>query len=262
MSTFNDSKTHDGGSDADRNAPDLGNGNSCGEQLDLIDQLDPLNQLDPLDPLEKIRLLQSIDNVLVMLQGQSTLEIVRTIAVGLLRFPRHIVDRVCSEAVLHLECNPVPSEFMELARKFYGVTHEDLLYKGRAAFYSLANLKEPDHDLVCEDWRSVFAVKHGFLSLKNFFSAWTEEKPYSKQQRFAEAYASIDFFDESTVTKEYFLAGSEYRMSISRRRLNFVGNYETCLQILSTLPNANKYEIPNPPQTPDETLYTFGRKGN
>ena len=97
MSTFNDSNPNDGGSDADRNAPDLGNGNSCGE---LLDQLDPLNQLEPLDPLEKISLLQSINNALEMLQGQSTLEILRTIALGLLRFPRHIVNQVCSEAAL------------------------------------------------------------------------------------------------------------------------------------------------------------------
>ena len=259
MSTFNDSNPNDGGSDADRNAPDLGNGNSCGE---LLDQLDPLNQLEPLDPLEKISLLQSINNALEMLQGQSTLEILRSIALGLLRFPRHIVNQVCSEAALRLNRNPVPSDFIALARKLYGVSHEDLLAQGRAAFYSLFNLNEPEHDLVCEDWRSIFAIKKEFSSLQNFFSTNTKEDPCWKQKRFAEAYASIDFFDESTVTKEYFLAGSEYRMSISRRRLNFVGNYETCLQILSTLPNANKYEIPNPPQTPDETLYTFGRKGN
>ena len=260
MSTFNDSNPNDGGSDADRNAPDLGNGNSCGE---LLDQLDPLNQLEPLDPLEKISLLQSINNALEMLQGQSTLEILRTIALGLLRFPRHIVNQVCSEAALRLNRNPVPSDFINLACKFYGVRHEDLLAQGRAAFYSLFNLHEPEHDLVCEDWRSIFAIKKEFGSLQNFFSTKTKEDPCWKQKRFAEAYASIDFFDESTVTKEYFLAGFEYRrLSRSHRRLNFVGNYETCLQILSTLPNASEYEIPNPPQTPDETLYTFGRKSN
>ena len=245
MSTFNDSKTHDVPIDAVFNAIDLGNDNFCGEQL---------------DQLEKIKLLRNIANVQVMLQGQSSLEILRTIALGLLRFPRNIVNQVCSEAALRLNRNPVPSDFIALARKLYGVSHEDLIAQGYAAFYSLANLKEPEHDLICDNWRSVFAVKHGFLSLKNFFSAWTEEKPYSKQQRFAEAYASIDFFDESTVTKEYFLAGPEYRMV--RRRLNFVGNYETCLQILSTLPNANEYEIPNPPQSPSETQYSFERKSN
>ena len=68
--------------------------------------------------------------------------------------------------------------------------------------------------------------------------------------------------NEGYVHKEYFLLGFEYRMSRVRRRLNFVGNYETCLQILSTLPNANEYEIPNPPQSPSETQYSFGRKSN
>ena len=253
MSTFNDSNPNDEGSDADRNASDLGNGNSCGELLD---------QLEPLDPLEKISLLQSINNALEMLQGQSTLEILRTIALGLLRFPRHIVNQVCSEAALRLNRNPVPSDFINLACKFYGVRHEDLLAQGRAAFYSLFNLHEPEHDLVCEDWRSIFAIKKEFGSLQNFFSTKTKEDPCWKQKRFAEAYASIDFLDEGSVQKEYFLAGPEYRMFRVRRRLNFVGNYETCLQILSTLPNASEYEIPNPPQTPDETLYTFGSKGN
>lgn len=156
----------------------------------------------------------------------------------------------------------MPSDFIALAYELYGVRHEDLLSKGQTAFDLVFNLKEPDHDLVCEDWRSVFAIKHGFTSLQNFFSYKKEEKRYWTQKRFAEAYASIDFLNEGYVHKEYFLPGFEYRMSRVRRRLNFVGNYEICLQILSTLPNANEYEIPNPPQSPSETQYSFGRKSN
>ena len=227
-------------------------GNSCGDHFEQYEQNAAV-----------LSLLQSIDNALIMLHAQSSPEILRTIASGLLCFPPHIVDQVCAKAALRLRFNPVPSDFIDLACKFYGVRHEDLLAQGRAAFYSLFNLNEPEHDLVCEDWRSIFAIKKEFSSLQNFFSTNTKEDPCWKQKRFAEAYASIDFLDEGSVHKEYFLAGFEYRrLSRSHRRLNFVGNYETCLQILSTLPNASEYEIPNPPQTPDETLYTFGRKSN
>ena len=257
MSVFTVPKTYGLASDADldnNDEVDLSTGNNgdcCG---DLFEQYEQNTAM--------ISLLQSINNALEMLQGQSSEAILKTIASGLLYFPPHIVEQVCVKAPWLIRRNPVPSDFIALAYELYGVRHEDLLAKGQNAFDLVFNLKEPDHDLVCEDWRSVFAIKHGFTSLQNFFSYKKEEKRSWTQKRFAEAYASIDFLNEGYVHKEYFLPGFEYRMSRVRRRLNFVGNYETCLQILSTLPNASEYEIPNPPQTPDETLYTFGRKSN
>ena len=90
---------------------------------------------------------------------------------------------------------------MELARQFYGVTKADLLAQGRVAFYELLSLKEQQLDLICSNWRVVYAVKREFVTLQNFFSTVEKKKPYVIQQRFAESFAFVDFVDEAEIHK-------------------------------------------------------------
>ena len=91
---------------------------------------------------------------------------------------------------------------MELARQYHGVTKTDLLAQGRVAFSELVKLNNPQYDLICSNWRVVYAVKQEFETLQDLFFAVREEKSYWVKKRFAKRFASVDFTDEAKVAKE------------------------------------------------------------
>ena len=175
-------------------------------------------------------------------------------------FPREIALAVSKNALRKLGNYATPRDFVELACKYHGVSKADLLAQGRTVFYELFHLKEPQHDLICSNWRVVYAVKREFVTLQNFFSAAEGEKPCWKQKRFAESFAYIDFTDENNVTKEYFLKGFEGKTVApqERRHINFLGDYQECRQLLKQLGLAKLYLLPKAPVDPQyEEIFGF-----
>ena len=177
---------------------------------------------------------------------------------GLNPFPQNIAFKVSNEATWRLERNAVTRDFVELARQYHGVTKTDLLAQGRVAFYELLSLKEPQLDLICSNWRVVYAVKREFVSLRNFFSTAEGEQPCWKQKRFAESFAHVDFIYEAKVAKEYFLEGFETYPRLTpegRRYINFLGDFKQCKRILKRLQLGDIYQLPA--SSHDEAIVTL-----
>ncbi len=213
--------------------------------MDTPAKPDDLSDMGP-SPFE-LELYGSLTNALNVLRGSAPSAIVWSIVRGLNPFPQNIAFKVSNEATWRLERNAVPRDFVELARQFYGVTKADLLAQGRVAFYELLNLKEPQLDLICSNWRVVYAVKREFVTLQNFFSTVEKKKPYVIQQRFAESFAFVDFVDEAEIHKEYLLKrreGCSFMSPDGKHPINFIGNYQQCEQLLKQLKLDGIYQLP------------------
>ena len=175
-------------------------------------------------------------------------------------FPREIALAVSQEAAGQLSNYATPRDFMELACKYHGVSKDRLLAQGRVAFADLVELKEPQHDLICSNWRVVYAVKSEFKTLQGLFASTIDEKLCWKQKRFAESFAYVDFINENKVTKEYFLKGFEGKSVAphGKRLINFLGDYQECMQLLEQLGLADLYLLPREPADPqDEDIFGF-----
>lgn len=188
-------------------------------------------------------LIKRISLALTTLGAIATDERVAAVANALSSFPLAIAQETVELAPSMLKRRPVPSDFVALACKLYGVTHQDLCDAGAIAFRGLINLPAPHHDLISSQWRTIYAIKKAFGSLDNFFAP---VEPLSwRQKRFVDAYASIDFVLERRVPKEFFLRGSESRPKNGRKLpINLLGDYQTCIQILYSLPHAEIYAVP------------------
>ena len=203
-----------------------------------------------LSPFEA-ELFGNLVQSLSVLRGSAPQDVILEIMRGLKRFPQDIALNVSKEATLWLENYAGPRDFVELARKFYGVSKADLLAQGRAVFYELSKLENPQYDLICSNWRVVYAVKREFATLQNFFSTAEGEQPCWKQKRFAESFAHVDFVCEDKVVKEYFLEGFSTKYDLSAdgmRYINFLGDYRQCKQILRQLEGRDRYLLPANPQ--------------
>lgn len=199
-----------------------------------------------LNPFEA-ELFVNIAQSLSVLRGSASQDIVLGIMSGLRPFPQDIALKVSKEAIWNLNRYAGPLEFVELARQFHGVSKADLLAQGRAVFYELFHLKDPQCDLICSNWRVVYAVKREFVSLRNFFSTAEGEQPCWKQKRFAESFAYVDFIYEAKVAKEYFLEGFEIYPRLTpegRRYINFLGDFKQCKRILKRLQLGDIYQLP------------------
>lgn len=213
--------------------------------MDTPAKPDDLSDMGP-SPFE-LELYGSLTNALNVLRGSAPSAIVWSIVRGLNPFPQNIALKVSKDAAWKLERNAVPRDFVELARQYHGVTKTDLLAQGRVAFYELLNLKEPQLDLICSNWRVVYAVKREFVTLQNFFSTVEKKKPYVIQQRFAESFAFVDFVDEAEIHKEYLLKrreGCSFMSPDGKHQINFIGNYQQCEQLLKQLKLDGIYQLP------------------
>lgn len=203
--------------------------------------------LSPFEAELFVNLVQSLS----VLRGNAPQDVILEIMRGLKRFPQDIALKVSKEATLCLENYAGPRDFVELARQFHGVSKADLLAQGRVAFSELSQLENPQYDLICSNWRVVYAVKHEFSTLKNFFSKETDEEECCKQQRFAESFARVDFLYEADEPKEYFLEGFSTKYDLSAdgmRYINFLGDFRQCKQILRQLEGRDRYLLPANPQ--------------
>ena len=131
--------------------------------MDTPAKPDDLSDMGP-SPFE-LELYGSLTNALNVLRGSAPSAIVWSIVRGLNPFPQNIAFKVSNEATWRLERNAVPRDFVELARQFYGVTKADLLAQGRVAFYKLLSLEVPQYDLICSNWRVVYAIKRDAIFL-------------------------------------------------------------------------------------------------
>ena len=191
----------------------------------------------------------NITYALTVLRGSAQPKLVLDIVRCLKPFPQDVALKASKEAVLKLERYAVPRDFVELACKYLGVTKAELLSQGRVVFYKLFNLKEPPLDLICSNWRVVYAVKHEFGTLQSFFS--TMEEPCWKQKRFAESFASVDFTEEAEVQKEYFLEGFATYQELTpegKRPINFLGSYQQCRRLLQQLGLSDTHQLPYVPK--------------
>ena len=206
-------------------------------------------------------LYQSLEQTLSVLHGGTiSQEKIQAIMNVLKPFPREIALAVSQEAAGQLSNYATPRDFMELACKYHGVSKDRLLAQGRVAFADLVELKEPQHDLICSNWRVVYAVKREFVTLQDLFSSLRYEQRGWLQKRFAESFAHIDFTDENNVSKEYFLKGFEGKTVAPQERphINFLGDYQECMQLLEQLGLADLYLLPREPADPqDEDIFGF-----
>ena len=211
--------------------------------MDTPAKPDDLSDMGP-SPFE-LELYGSLTNALNVLRGSAPSAIVWSIVRGLNPFPQNIAFKVSNEATWRLERNAVPRDFVELARQFYGVTKADLLAQGRIALHELLTRVTPHYDLICSNWRVVYAVKHGFATLQNLFL--DEEPLHMRQQRFAESYAYVDFTDEAGVKKEFFLSGYDKFTNLTpdgKHPIKFLGNYHQCELLLKQLKLDDIYQLP------------------
>lgn len=217
--------------------------------MDTPAKPDDLSDMGP-SPFE-LELYRSLTNALNVLRGSAPSAIVWSIVRGLNPFPQNIALKVSKDAAWKLERNAVPRDFVELARQYHGVTKTDLLAQGRVAFSELVKLNNPQYDLICSNWRVVYAVKQEFETLQDLFFAVREEKSYWVKKRFAKRFASVDFTDEAKVAKEYFLEGFETYQELmpdGKRPINFLGNYKQCQWLLQQLGLSNTYQLPYVPK--------------
>lgn len=213
--------------------------------MDTPAKPDDLSDMGP-SPFE-LELYGSLTNALNVLRGSAPSAIVWSIVRGLNPFPQNIALKVSKDAAWKLERNAVPRDFVELARQYHGVTKTDLLAQGRVAFYELLSLKEQQLDLICSNWRVVYAIKREFVSLQNFFVTVKTKKIYVIQQRFAESFAFVDFVDEDEVHKEYLIKINEdcpFMTADGKHPINFLGNYHQCEQLLKQLKLDDIYQLP------------------
>ena len=142
--------------------------------MDTPAKPDDLSDMGP-SPFE-LELYGSLTNALNVLRGSAPSAIVWSIVRGLNPFPQNIALKVSKDAAWKLERNAVPRDFVELARQYHGVTKTDLLAQGRVAFYKLLSLEVPQYDLICSNWRVVYAIKREFVMLQNFFASVKKKK--------------------------------------------------------------------------------------
>lgn len=160
-------------------------------------------------------------------------------------FSDHVRKAAIDTVVLTINKRPLPADFANLAKQICGVDYESLKRRGTVQFKKLLEIGSDTRSVLCDDWRIVYAVNKAFGSLSMFFDCREEE--VWMQKRFAEAYASVDFFLEYTVVKEYLL-DNNFRTGVNGayRQLVFLGNYETCSNILESLPNKHEFIFPVP----------------
>ena len=167
-------------------------------------------------------------------------------------FNDHVRKAAIDAVAMTLSKRPLPADFANAAKQICGVDTESLKRRGVVQFNKLLEIGSDTRCVLCDDWRVVYSVNKAFGSLSMFFNS-TEEKVWT-QKRFAEAYASVDFFLENTVMKEYLLESNLQSVHGGYRQLVFLGDYNNCMQLFAQLPNKQEFIVPCAPQLPSQAL--------
>lgn len=157
-------------------------------------------------------------------------------------FPEQAVNEAAHASLWKFHRRPFPADLADLLKEIIGEDRDSLLRRGCVSFRKLWAINDSTQDLICDDWRAVHAVKTAFGSLYEFFQDF--EDLSWRQKRYSEAYASVDYLQQHTVCKEFLLTGNSKVSNESFRRARFLGDYDRCLQLLYSLPNAGEYRAP------------------
>ena len=198
---------------------------------------------------EQSDFFQNLSNVLVLLKCDVTnVDMLGQVTRALSKFPEYVAVETVKAAPAALKRGAMVCDFVDLACSIYGVTKGDLEDRGRVAFRELMGLSTPCYDLITDDWRLVYAIKHGWGSLKRFFDKVGAVE--FKERDFISAYARKPYMLEHTVEHEYYLQGFQNILGNGERLVNFIGDYETCRNILCNRPDAKRFRLPLAPWVP------------
>lgn len=161
-------------------------------------------------------------------------------------FPDQVVNQAAMSSLWKFNRRPYPADVANLLKQIIGEDHESLMRRGVVSFRTLLEHNDCANDLICDDWRAVYAIKHAFGSLYQFYQNF--EDLNWRQKRFAEAYACVDYLEQNTVNKEFLLKGTSNVLNESFRRTKFLGDYDQCMSLLQSLPNASDYRAPADPR--------------
>ncbi len=161
-------------------------------------------------------------------------------------FPEQAVIDAAHASLWKFHRRPFPADLADLLKEIIGEDRDALLRRGCVSFRKLMALNDCAHDLICDDWRAVHAVKTAFGSLYEFYQDF--EDLSWRQKRYSEAYASVDYMQQNAVCKEFLLTGNRKVSNESFRRATFLGDYDRCMQLLYSLPNAADYRAPMDPR--------------
>ena len=171
-----------------------------------------------------------------------TAEKLRDYVSALAPFSDHVKKAAIDFVLRTCTKRPLPGDFGAVAMRVAGVDHSSLIRKGTVQFNKLLALGSDSRSVLCDDWRVVYAVNTGFGSLKMFFNSCDETS--WMQKRFAEAYASVDFYLEYMVPKEYLLDNGIPVPCDGLRPLVFLGDYQTCSRLFDYLGNKHEFMLP------------------
>ena len=192
---------------------------------------------------------QNLSAVLVMLEcNTQNVDMLGQVTRALSKFPDYVAVETVKAAPAALKRRAMVSDFVDLACSIYGVTKGDLEDRGRVAFRELIGLSTPCYDLITDDWRLVYAVKHGWGSLKRFFDKVGGVE--FRERDFISAYARKPYMLEHTAEHEYYLQGFQNILGNGERLVNFIGDYETCRNILCQRSDAKLFRLPLAPWVP------------
>ncbi len=161
-------------------------------------------------------------------------------------FPEQAVNEAAHASLWKFHRRPYPADLADLLKEIIGEDHDALVRRGVVSFRKLRAHNDCAHDLICDDWRAVYAVNTAFGSLYEFYQDF--EDLNWRQKRYSEAYASVDYLQQHTVRKEFLLSGTRKVLNEGFRRAVFLGDYDRCMQLLYSLPNASDYRAPADPR--------------
>ncbi len=161
-------------------------------------------------------------------------------------FPAQVVEEAARASLWKFHRRPFPADLADLLKELIEEDHESLLRRGIVSFRKLRAHNDSAHDLICDDWRAVYAVKKAFGSLNEFYQDY--EDLNWRQKRYSEAYASVDYLQQHSVQKEFLLTGTRKVQNEGFKRAVFLGDYDRCMQLLHSLPNASEYRAPTDPR--------------
>lgn len=198
---------------------------------------------------EQSEFFQNLSNVLILLKCDvSSPDFLGQVTRALSKFPEYVAVETVKVAPAALKRGAAVSDFVDLACSIYGVTKGDLEDRGRVAFRQLMGLSSPYYDLITDDWRLVYAVKHGWGSLRAFFDKIGGVE--FRERDFIGAYARKPYMLEHTAEHEYYLEGYQNVLGNGERLVNFIGDYETCRNILCQRSDFKLFRLPLAPWVP------------
>lgn len=149
-----------------------------------------------------------------------------------------LLETSIKETVKTYKFLPKPSEIIDVIKKLTKQTEQDeerqksiLEFKASNAFRKLMRNLDVGEDIVCTDWRIVWAVRLAFGSVMELAKS-KEGNPWL-EKKFIKAY----LLAESPTKCGYILGGIYHKTKDPRVR--FLGEYEACSKIANDFYNAS-----------------------